>query len=275
MMTATTTKTATTTTTLVRARRNSFRARATSWAATSTTQSLASFSPTRRAQASSSSPPAPRTCRGVAWHGVGVVWRGVCGVMWRAMAWRVVSWRGMAWRGLDVRGMAKSRLLNAIVLGCFGCFVSLPTDPAARRRSALAVLPLDRDDNMALAHFFDVAIAEVLMHVYKTSFRRLRERQDAEELWTAFLQRNAVPEQPVEDARDPRWGEMLVVARKTSVLHVRAQHQRRNAGWPSRLPSLRPQDHDDRLILLLSLASLYRSSRRPPSTCRKSCRTSR
>ena len=35
---------------------------------------------------------------------------------------------------------------NAIVVGCF---VSLPTDPAARRRSALAVLPLDRDTNMA------------------------------------------------------------------------------------------------------------------------------
>jgi hypothetical protein len=28
-------------------------------------------------------------------------------------------------------------------------------------------------------------------------------------------------------------------------------------------------------VLDLSLASLYRSSRRPPSTCRKSCRTSR
>ncbi len=130
----------------------------------------------------------------------------------------------MVWCGLDWRGVAESRPLNPIVVGCF---VSFPTDPAARRRSALAVLPLDRDSNMA--HFFDEAIAEVLMHVYKTSFRRLRERQDAHELWTAFLNRNAVPEQPVENARYPRWGEMLVVARRTTVLHVRALQQRLTA----------------------------------------------
>ena len=117
----------------------------------------------------------------------------------------------------------------------------------------LAVLPLDRDNNMA--HFFDDAIAEVLMHVYKTSFRRLRERQDAHELWTAFLNRNAVPEQPVENARDPRWGEMLVVARRTTVLHVRALQQRLTACQAACLPSLRSYYHDDRLTLLPSLAS--------------------
>ncbi len=126
---------------------------------------------------------------------------------------------------------------------------ALGEHPAARRRSALAVLPLDRVNNMA--HFFDEAIAEVLMHVYKTSFRRLRERQDAEELWTAFLQRNAVPEQPVKNARNPRWGEMLVVASRTSMLLVRALQQRRNA-CQAACQGLR-----DRLTLLLSLASIY------------------
>ena len=90
--------------------------------------------------------------------------------------------------------------------------------------SRLAVLPLAGGAQIDLAHVFDEAINEVLTQVYKNSFRRyLRENQRASAMWAAFLHRNIGPAQPVRAPdHEPRWGEMLHVARRTSVMQVRS-----------------------------------------------------
>ncbi len=90
------------------------------------------------------------------------------------------------------------------------------------------MLPLAGGAQIDLAHVFDEAISEVLTQVYKTSFRRyLRENQRASATWAAFLQRDVVPAQPVRASdHEPRWREMLHVARRASVMQVRSARQR-------------------------------------------------
>ena len=121
--------------------------------------------------------------------------------------------------------LSRSRRLDIVVNGGpesdpRGCQTYHRIDRASSR---LAVLPLAGGAQIDLAHVFDEAINEVLTQVYKNSFRRyLRENQRASAMWAAFLHRNVGPAQPVRAPdHEPRWGEMLHVARRTSVMQVR------------------------------------------------------